>query len=1389
MSQIFSTWRPAIEPDEARTHRERQAYGLDVLVPKHLGAPAQDEPTSAGPGNTARHADRPAAESDLPRGTGDSSGNDVAGVGQFETSDDPTDAGSSRDQAAPDVRASAGAANPGVAGSESEAAATDASVAGEDAHESLPEAANFDDSSRDAATLIDPRAATDRFRSAVLPADSVEPGGETRSVGMTAGDANGLGVVGSRGEEQAYGSTQPDAGPRAEASPHGAEGVGPLSVVESLSAEAAGPEGSEAHTHTPSSVDGSVADAAESVGEQPVSNDQDALAVRVSRETTASIAGAASLKQPQSTGVDERPELIDRDGGVDRRSEETESSGVDTSASADDSQVRASEPVQPHTSAPEVQGESVGGLPAFERSGLSGVPSESEVRSGSESSRSHYGGGEPAAERGEAIATEHEERTPLTTVEPSAQAVHDSAVKVPGAAQEQAPDAGDGPDSPSVEASEERSVCGPEVGGSTGEPSVPSDMADLPSGVEQSEFSSAKPAELETEESLGIRADSQGPADSAEGSQPVPTTNRLDGTDASPAAREIDNRHLAVPVTAGIEDGADTDQAERSGDAKSVEEAHTVTPAPTREADPHQADLSGAAWAVEEGDAAKTAQAGEFDVDQSDISEVSAPLDESRGAAPSTTSVEYGAGAGQVRSAQPGESSGLSYLSREADEDTNIGLAVGSANGDEDAEPDAAAGVAEAADSGPVDGKRDAVASAERAASDLPTGVADATGTFRSEATLPASSPAATTGEASKTGEASETGGLGRPDDIRAEKDPAVEPDASSVDGEGRPTPVSRETDRSERLSDDVEVESDTSATAAADPQVPAREHASAADLPGSPKVATSTTDAFTAGGEPRLAEPEARAEDAWARSSANEEAAPVVDSAAPGGGEQESVPAAPSSSAGPYDLAAIQGSEIDSPATTGDELRADAGEVSTSEPGHPVVAETTRDEREQRDEPAAADPESAQSPRHEPHDDQDEDVAAPVGTAIGQLADAQPTDAQPTDAQPTDAQPTDAQPTDAQPTDAQPTDAQPTETVGSAEAAPAPVFSMAGEPGPVPQPDDDDILVSRETTELPPAASLPPNVNLPMVFRPTLPRPVKTRIFVVANQKGGVGKTTTAVNMAAALAGSGARVLVVDLDPQGNASTALGIEHGEGAPGIYDVVVDRQPMEKFVHGVPRFPTLWAVPATIDLSGAELELATVVARESRLKRALDTYLRDQEAAGERFDYVMIDCPPSLGLLTMNALVAGQEVLVPIQCEYYALEGVETLFKIVELVRELNQDLIVSTVLLTMYDARTRLSAQVAENARENLGPAVLRTSIPRSVRISEAPSFGQTAMTWDPGSSGALSYLEAARELAHRDPAAPPPGRPPQDNGPGDGDNSDVLGSTTAEATKRGDVR
>jgi chromosome partitioning protein len=307
---------------------------------------------------------------------------------------------------------------------------------------------------------------------------------------------------------------------------------------------------------------------------------------------------------------------------------------------------------------------------------------------------------------------------------------------------------------------------------------------------------------------------------------------------------------------------------------------------------------------------------------------------------------------------------------------------------------------------------------------------------------------------------------------------------------------------------------------------------------------------------------------------------------------------------------------------------------------------------------------------------------------------------------------------------------------------------------GTVPPYTSAEDLVSRETDE----SSLPyhpaSEANSPMSFTPTLPRPAETRIFTVANQKGGVGKTTTAVNLAAALAGSGARVLVVDLDPQGNASTALGIEHTEGQPNIYDVVVEGEPLADFVHPVHRFPSLFGVPATIDLSGAELELASVVAREARLKRALDAYLQAQEAAGQRFDYVLIDCPPSLGLLTMNALVAGREVMVPIQCEYYALEGVETLFRIVNLVQQLNPVLEVSTVIMTMYDARTRLSAQVVENARESLGETVLRSSIPRSVRISEAPSFGQTVMTWDPGSPGALSYLEAAREIALRDPGA-----------------------------------
>ncbi len=268
------------------------------------------------------------------------------------------------------------------------------------------------------------------------------------------------------------------------------------------------------------------------------------------------------------------------------------------------------------------------------------------------------------------------------------------------------------------------------------------------------------------------------------------------------------------------------------------------------------------------------------------------------------------------------------------------------------------------------------------------------------------------------------------------------------------------------------------------------------------------------------------------------------------------------------------------------------------------------------------------------------------------------------------------------------------------------------------------------------------------------LPRPAETRVLTVANQKGGVGKTTTTVNLAAALALQGLEVLVVDLDPQGNASTALGVEHHAEVPSVYDVLIDGRPLGEVIAPVEGIDGLSCIPATIDLAGAEIELVSLVARETRLQRALVAHA-DQAANGAahgpRWDYVLIDCPPSLGLLTVNALVAAPEVLIPIQCEYYALEGVGQLLRNVELVRaHLNPSLHVSTVLLTMYDARTRLAAQVADEVRTHFPETVLRTTIPRSVRISEAPSYGQTVMTYDPGSTGALSYLEAAREMALR---------------------------------------
>jgi chromosome partitioning protein len=265
-------------------------------------------------------------------------------------------------------------------------------------------------------------------------------------------------------------------------------------------------------------------------------------------------------------------------------------------------------------------------------------------------------------------------------------------------------------------------------------------------------------------------------------------------------------------------------------------------------------------------------------------------------------------------------------------------------------------------------------------------------------------------------------------------------------------------------------------------------------------------------------------------------------------------------------------------------------------------------------------------------------------------------------------------------------------------------------------------------------------------------PRPPATRVLTIANQKGGVVKTTTAVNLAAALAQAGLNVLLIDNDPQGNASTALGVEHRAGTPGIYEVLIEGEDLAAVVAPCPRIPRLLCAPATIDLSGAEIELVSVVARENRLRNALDAYLAHRADVGlDRIDYVFIDCPPSLGLLTVNAFVAAREVLIPIQCEYYALEGLSQLLKNVQLIKNhLNPVLHVSTILLTMFDARTNLSHQVADEVREHFGAQTLSTSIPRSVRISEAPSFGQTVMTYEPGSSGALSYLAAAREIAER---------------------------------------
>ena len=249
-------------------------------------------------------------------------------------------------------------------------------------------------------------------------------------------------------------------------------------------------------------------------------------------------------------------------------------------------------------------------------------------------------------------------------------------------------------------------------------------------------------------------------------------------------------------------------------------------------------------------------------------------------------------------------------------------------------------------------------------------------------------------------------------------------------------------------------------------------------------------------------------------------------------------------------------------------------------------------------------------------------------------------------------------------------------------------------------------------------------------------------RVIAIANQKGGVGKTTTTVNLGAALAEIGYRVLVIDLDPQGNATTGLGIDARNFELSMYDVIMRDQSLEDCIEPT-SVKNLFVAPATIDLAGIEIELVPAFSREMKLKRAIDTVVDD-------FDFILIDCPPSLGLITVNGLAAAGEVMVPIQCEYYALEGLSQLLRNVNLVSSnLNETLEVTTIVLTMFDARTRLSIEVANEVRLHFADRVCKSVIPRTVRLSEAPSFGQPITVFDPTSRGAVAYRELAKEVSN----------------------------------------
>ncbi len=364
------------------------------------------------------------------------------------------------------------------------------------------------------------------------------------------------------------------------------------------------------------------------------------------------------------------------------------------------------------------------------------------------------------------------------------------------------------------------------------------------------------------------------------------------------------------------------------------------------------------------------------------------------------------------------------------------------------------------------------------------------------------------------------------------------------------------------------------------------------------------------------------------------------------------------------------------------------------------------------------------------------EPVPAVTETAPPPPAEAETAPPPPAEAEPAPPPPAEAEPVAAE---AAPQDEAVSPTIAEAPPVEAP---EATEPAPAPTP-----------VEAPPATERVSSPG-PVMRQPSIrgeatellngSKPVARelpRVIAIANQKGGVGKTTTTVNLGAALAEQGYRVLVIDLDPQGNATTGLGVEARNFELSMYDVIMRDQPLEDCIEPT-SVKNLFVAPATIDLAGVEIELVPAFSRELKLKKAIDAIVDD-------FDFVLIDCPPSLGLITVNGLAAADEVLVPIQCEYYALEGLSQLLRNVNLVStNLNETLEVTTIVLTMYDARTRLSVDVANEVREHFSERVCRVMIPRTVRLSEAPSFGQPITVFDPASRGAVAYRELAKEVS-----------------------------------------